>query len=172
MSKTSSSANTVKIVNGKLILSLPEAETPVVWQADLDHAQTALFTVKEDKKAKIFNLILQKSEGGIDKIAPFKTKKAAVDILMRTSDALQNVEAQKPSRKKASGADQGVDKLGAVLAFALVATLLLIWIISASRPNLDTTSNNTSISSNAPQGSSARDAAGVAVSADDFLSNR
>ena len=47
--KTDTLTSTIKIVDSKLILSLPTAQMPVVWQMDLDKAQSAAFTIKENK---------------------------------------------------------------------------------------------------------------------------
>lgn len=174
-------ASSIKIVDGKLILSLPTAQTPVVWQMDLENAQSAAFTIQEDKKKKNFTLVLKTQDGNIDEIAPFDDKESAVEILMETSNVLQNAHGQIKSGSPASNANVapsesqnksagGSDKLGAFLAFALVVVLLVIWTVSSSVPEKITTAGGT----NSASGISAdpRQSSGVPVSADDFLSNR
>ncbi len=174
-------ASSVKIVDGKLILSLPTAQTPVVWQMDLENAQSAAFTIQEDKKKKNFSLVLKAQDGSIDEIAPFDDKESAVEILMETSSVLQNAHGAiksggtaasntnvAPSQSK-NNTEGGSDKLGAFLAFALVVVLILIWTISSSTPSKisDVAGTNAASGSVEPRQSS-----GVPVSADDFLSNR
>ena len=53
---TQTTQSIANVVDGKLILSLPEAATPVIWQMDLEQAQSCALEVKEDKKSKQFNL--------------------------------------------------------------------------------------------------------------------
>ena len=178
-------ASSVKIVDGKLILSLPDAQTPVVWQMDLQHAQSSAFTVQEDKKAKNFSLVLKTGEGKAEEIAPFETKEQAVEILMETSEILQNAHGQiKPVSVVAStGAaapvaaaqkEEGSDKLGAILAVALIVVLVFVWTVSSSGPTRTTqgTSAESASASTLSGNVDARQSSGVPVSADDFLSNR
>lgn len=178
-------SSSVKIVDGKLILSLPDAQTPVVWQMDLEHAQSSAFTVQEDKKAKSFSLVLKSNEGKTEEIAPFETKEQAVEILMETSNVLQNAHGQIKPVSVVSNAgtaapvavaqkEEGSDKLGAVLAVALIVVLVFIWTVSSSgtRSTAPGTSAE-SASVNALSGNvDPRQSSGVPVSADDFLSNR
>ena len=174
-------ASTVKIVDGKLILSLPNAQTPVVWQMDIEKAQSAAFTIQENKKKKSHALVLKNQDGEADEIALFDTKEGAVEILMETSEALQNAQGQikagapantntsLPSSSAVSSKEEGSDKLGAFLAVALVVALILIWSVSSSVPEkISGASNASSASGNLD----ARQSSGVPVSADDFLSKR
>lgn len=174
-------ASSVKIVDGKLILSLPTAQTPVVWQMDLENAQSAAFTIQEDKKNKNFTLVLKAQDGSIDEIAPFDDKESAVEILMETSNVLQNAHGQiksgsttasntnvAPSQSQ-NNTEGGSDKLGAFLAFALVAVLILIWTMSSSTPSKISDAVGTSATAGSVE---PRQSSGVPVSADDFLSNR
>lgn len=167
----------VKIVDGKLILSLPEAQTPVVWQMDLEKAQSASFTVIENKKDKNFALVFKAADGSTDDIAPFDEKQTAVDILMATSSALQNAHGKiKPAANNNAPAANGKnsDKLGAILAIALVFVLIAIWSFSAAGPGRIGQGGVNPASSTASIGTSSdpRQSSGVAVSADEFLSNR
>lgn len=175
-------SSNVKIVDGKLILSLPNAQMPVVWQMDLENAQSSSFTVVEDKKAKNFTLILKGQDGTVDEIAPFDDKQSAVDVLMETSSVLQNAHGQiRPGSTSGGNTsnnndDKDSDKLGAGLAIALAIVLILIWVMMSSVPNrsLDgaSSSTNTSGSATNNSGSDPRQSSGVPVSADDFLNNR
>ncbi len=168
------SQNSAKIVGEKIILSLPNATNPVVWQMDLNAAQSASFTIQEDKKKKTFNLVLKKDDGVTEDIAPFDTKEIAVSVLMDTADALQNANNNIPevaigaTMQQSASSDKKNDRIGALLAFVLVIVLFGIWLISASNnPPLQEIAQGSSNNS-----ASASDAAGVAVSADDFLNQR
>ncbi len=178
--KDNSNVDNAKIVDGKLILSLPNAQMPVVWQMDLEKTESASFTVIEDKKAKAFVLVLKGHDGKVDEIAPYDEKQNAVDILMETSSVLQNAHGQiKPgsaaNSNTAAANQKDSDKLGAGLAAALVVVLILIWVFVAAAPQ---TAPGTSVASgdtSAPAAlgnSSSRQSSGVPVSADDFLNNR
>ncbi len=172
-------SSNVTIIGSKLIVSLPNAQMPVVWQTDLEQAQSSSFTIKEDKKAKIFILISKMQDGTVNEIANFSDKQESVDILMEISNTLQNIHAQinmtvaaAPTTSQTlhdqqkSGARD--NKIGAAIALSLIAVLLIIWIMSASN-NLNTTKEN---GNNNISSANTRSSSGVAVSADDFLSNR
>lgn len=167
--------NEVRIAGGKLILSLPEAEAPVVWQMDLSGAQASSFTVSEDKKKKVFSLVSKTQNGEEDVVAVFKEKDQAVDILMQTSGALQGasvdvagsgdaavVTAAQPTEDKS-------DKYGALIALALIVVLFVVWMMSA------TSELGGEGIGQVAQGSAdvaPRETSGVPVSADDFLSSQ
>ena len=176
--KAETTQSNASIVDGKLILSLPNAQMPVVWQMDLNAAKSASFTVKEDKKKKVFNLVLKKDDGSTDEIAPFEDKQSAVDVLMETSSVLQSGQgkdkADTPANNNATNGNNGStsknDKLGAFLAFALIVILFSVWMISASS-RLDITDGE-SVSSSYGAAANPRESSGVPVSADDFLNNR
>ena len=57
--ETSASAN---VVDGKLILSLPEAENPVVWQMDLSSAKASALEVKKDEEKDTYNTVVPEME--------------------------------------------------------------------------------------------------------------
>lgn len=167
----------VKIVDGKLILSLPEAQTPVVWQMDLEKAQSASFTVIENKKDKNFALVFKSADGTADDIAPFDEKQTAVDILMETSNVLQNAHGKIKPAANNNGSysnEKKSDKLGAILAVSLIIVLIVIWSFSAAGPGRIGEGGVNPASSSASAGGNGdpRQSAGVAVSADEFLSNR
>ncbi len=169
---TKTNDKSITIIGNKLIVSLPNAQMPVVWQMDLEQAQSASFTIKEDKKAKSFVLISKIENDKADEIASFSDKQDSVAVLMEISSALQNIPVQtnvadnNPESLTAQKSNAKDNKIGAVLSLSLVAILIIIWIFSASN-NLNTVEYNDR-ASNAPSSGSS----GVAISADDFLSNR
>ncbi len=169
MTKTTDS--NINIIGNKLIISLPSAQMPVVWQMDLEQAQSASFTIKEDKKAKSFALISKIQNEEASEIARFSDKQVSVDILMEISNALQNAPVQtnivSSNPEAATIKSKSKDnKIGAILSLSLVLILIIIWVLSASK-NLNNVEYKNSVSSSAPSSSS-----GVAISADDFLNNR
>lgn len=171
MAKENKKTSPVNIVGSKLILSLPEALEPVVWQMDIEQAQSSSFTIKEDKKAKSFNLVFKAQGNEAEDIAPFSDKQAAMDILMETSNALQRAKNVNPAPANNPTNNKG-DKLGAFLAAALIIILILSWIILSSAPeNLDDIGDGQTGYYDSSTGNP-RESSGVAVSADDFLNNR
>ena len=178
MAQTDKITSSVKIIDGKLILSLPDAKEPVVWQMDLKQANSSAFTVKEDKKAKAFNLVLKAEGGTTEDIAPFDDKKSATSLLMEISDALQNAHGninnngEKQAATTTASTNEKSDKLGAILAIILVLSMLFIWMMSSSVPNKLAGQNSANAWQSNTSYSNPQEAAGVAVSADDFLSNR
>ncbi len=177
-SKADKTPSNVTIIDGKLIISLPNAQIPVVWQTDLARAQSASFTIKEDKRKKAFILISKSQENPenkIDEIAVFDNKQASIDILMEISAALQNAHgkispentafnANHTQTSVASNFDKD-NKVGAVISLILVIILFVVWISFASNSiNLKEESTTTYSNDNS--------SSGVPVSADDFLSSR
>lgn len=180
--------DTVAIVNGKLILTFPDADTPVVWQMDLEKAAACALEVKEDKKAKLFSLVLRDADNQTNTIASFAEKSQAVSALMATSKALQSGQgttsaqpAPQPAPAQAyapqpqyviapQAETKGEGKKAAIIALVLILLLLGIWSISIPTGQIDL--------ANIPQSGSATSAAapaastGVAVSADEFLKGR
>jgi len=173
---TNKKKSSASVVDGKLILSFPEAITPVVWQMDLNKAKASALEVQERKGG--YTLVLKTPKGENLEIAPFDNRKKAVDGLIAASHALQNAYGQinpqgisnenTPSFSYPNQAKK--KKIFPILASILVL-FFLYWIWSAiSLQNIDgyqtTNVQNTSDASKAAQSS------GVAVSADDFLMGR
>lgn len=178
---TSALNSSVKIVGDKLILSLPDSKEPVVWQMSLEQAGTAAFSVKEDSADKSYNLVLKSQDGASTNIAPFEDKSGAMAVLMEISQVLQSKQALRYMGANVSGKVGKVkgkpsgksDKLGAILAILLSIVLIFIWFVSASASrNLGTSSSVQDEVSYGAGSTVSRDSSGVAVSADDFLSNR
>jgi len=178
MTKANKKTSAVKIVDGKLILSLPDAKEPVVWQMDLEQAQSASFTVKEDKKAKAFNLVFKTQGEKQEEIAPFADKQDAINVLMETSEALQNAQGKIHTRANTSAPagsapnNEKGGKLGAFLAAALIIILFITWAAFSSAPSKLTGMSSAGGNSYNTDTGNPREAAGVPISADDFLSNR
>ena len=91
--KNQGNAASARVVDGKLILSFPQALTPIVWQMDLSDAKSSAFEVIQDNDNYT---LISKKQGGQKKdvIAPFAARSEAVDALMATSRALENAHGQ------------------------------------------------------------------------------
>ncbi|MFK7839322.1 MAG: hypothetical protein AB8B83_03235 [Bdellovibrionales bacterium] len=170
------------VVDGKLILSFPQAQTPVLWQMDLTQAKSSALEVQKEGKSDICFLALKTQKGEEVKIASFDTREEALNGLLAASDALKNAHgniqtaanedqkisiAHAPAPRKRAGKGQWVT--GIVAVFALVA-IFGVW--SSTTPktprNIQTTNTNSLAQQTAP--TNAAQTAGVPVSADDFLS--
>ena len=177
-------ANTAsaRVVDGKLILSYPDAITPVVWQMDLSTARASALEVLENAKGH-FILTLKTMKGESADIAPFETKAAAVDALMAASRALENAhgrirtggEAISSAAPPASITATAHEKSGrgrkwaaGLLAFLLIAFLIGVWGSIAPRAPMSVDNAAGGPVSSSPTGASSNEA-GVPLSADDFL---
>lgn len=178
----SASESTARVVDGKLILSLPGAQTPVVWQMDLDQAKASALEVRSDDKKSIYTLSLKTPRGNADDIADFTSKEDAVDALLAASAALENAHGQiRPSSAAGmtpsnSNAPQGqAQKSGGwkkwLLAFVVLIGLWFLFTLSSTMMPQDPGAYTTGSSADqaAASAQSARESQGVPVSADDFL---
>lgn len=179
-----------KVVDGKLILSLPDAASPVVWQMDLIEMKASAFEIKTDDKTGQY-LFVSKKQGqdSFDIIAPFDDKDKAVAALMETSKALENATAypvhttssaeaaysHAPSSSHGAYAPHPAQKkpgkgkwIGVLILFIIIGGLIFV---SFNMQPRSPSSFQPSPSSSAA-GGGAEQNAGVPMSADDFLRNR
>lgn len=179
------------VVDGKLILSFPEALTPIVWQMDLSDAKSSSFEVTND--GDNFALVTKK-QGAQKKesIAPFPTKEQAIAALMATSSALKNGHghihpsgAAQPTQaapqqiyhmsSQTAQSKGGAGKwIVAILCFLIIGFLFMM-IMNMQPRMVGSSGNGTNTIESA--GSTASPAspsnsAGVPVSADEFLRSR
>ncbi|GJL85437.1 MAG: hypothetical protein DHS20C02_12120 [Micavibrio sp.] len=166
-----------RVVDGKLILSFPDAITPVLWQMDLDEAKASALEVQENKKDKIYTLALKTPRGEAVDIAAFDERTEAVNGLMAASHALSSAHGQiRPASASAapgnvpSGAtsgprEKGIGKWGGIaLLLVFLFILINVWGSLATR--------TTASSKISPTTFTPSSEAGVPMSADDFLKNR
>ncbi len=177
----SASESTARVVDGKLILSLPGAQTPVVWQMDLDQAKASALEVRSDDKKGLYTLSLKTPRGAADDIADFTSKDEAVDGLLAASAALENAHGQiRPSggvnmTPSNSNAPQAQPKKSGgwkkwLLALVVLIGLWFLFTLSATiLPQAPGTYTGASTEQAAESAQSARESQGVPVSADDFL---
>ena len=180
------------VVDGKLILSFPEALTPIVWQMDLSDAKSSSFEVTNDGD----NYALVTKKQGAQKkesIAPFSTKDQAIAALMATSSALKNGHghiypsgAAQPAQAmpqtiyhmpSQTAQNKGNAGKWIVAILCLLVIGFLFMMLANMQPRIagsggNTSAGNTTASAGGSAASGAGNSAGVAVSADEFLRSR
>lgn len=166
-----------KIIDGKLILSLPHALTPVVWQMDMGQAKASALEVRENKTAGHYMLVLKTPRGEATDVAPFETRDQAVDALMAVSGALSSAHgriraggggASESDFPAAGDGRRGRARKWVPLALAALLFLILfnVWGSMAPRPPQGMTAQG-GLSSGAPAETGV---SGAPVDADAFLS--
>jgi hypothetical protein len=86
--------SSAKVVDGNLILSLPDAINPIVWRMELGSVKASALEVKPQSTDGSFMLSLKTAKGEVHEIAPFQTRDQAVRALMRVSSALQGAHGK------------------------------------------------------------------------------
>lgn len=179
------------VVDGTLILSLPDAVTPVVWRLDLGHAKASALEVRDHEDGK-FTLLLKTPRGDVNDIAHFASRGRAVAALMEVTRAMQNAHTQMNGqyatppytgepynaahlpvpvgRKKnrAAPADRHHGGKGWIGGLVAIALIVLLGGVLMNMPPRHISPATTAAS----PGVNATQAAGVPVSADAFLKNR
>ncbi|MCE7886965.1 MAG: hypothetical protein DYH13_05615 [Alphaproteobacteria bacterium PRO2] len=172
-SKKIQSNSSARVVDGKLILTYPDAVTPVVWQMDLTQAKASALEVRESPKG--VSLVLKTAKGETVEIAPFATKGEAVEALMAAAKALEGAHGQIRPAAAANSADNvsgaSVKKhnrwAAGLLGVLLIVVLLMIWASLAPRPAISV--DGASTASPGQSGFEQREENGVPLSADEFL---
>ena len=81
------------VVDGTLILSLPDALTPVIWRLELGQARASAMEVR-DREDGSFVLLLKTPRGDVNDIAAFSSRGRAVAALMTISRAMEQAHGQ------------------------------------------------------------------------------
>ena len=83
-------ATSAKIIDGKLILSFPDAITPIIWQMDFGAAKMSALEIRTlDEKNQ---LLLTAPKADTIEIASFNDKNQAIDHLVAISKALDKAQ--------------------------------------------------------------------------------
>lgn len=169
--------STAKVVDGNLILTLPDAINPIIWRMELGNVKSSALEVRAGEGH--FLLALKTPKGDVHDIAPFESRERALYALMQVSDALGKAEGKMspPSAMPAQPAQNvyapqtGASSSGTGYKWlaALAAVVVLIFLFSfvsglSPEPEVLGTATDSSMSSPANQGES-----GVPLSADDVL---
>lgn len=176
--KSCRSASSAKVIEGKLILSFPNAINPVVWQMDLGQTKASALEVQTNGDETRFTLVLKTPKGETVDIAPFESRQEAVDGLMAAAKALEN--AQGHIRAAASNSNYTPGEaathaaparknrwLGPVLAALFIFVLFMVWASLLPKPaGIEVTGMPQSAMPAAP---SPEGAAGVPLDADAYL---
>jgi len=77
-----------KVTDGRLVLSLPDAETPAVWIMDLNDAATSVMRLENDKQG--FYVIKKHSgKAAAETVAVYRDRKAGERALTKATCALE-----------------------------------------------------------------------------------
>ena len=171
--------STAKVIDGILILSLPDAVSPVVWQMELGQSKSSALEIRDTESGQ-FILTLKTPRQDVIDIATYASRDAAIKALMATSAALEKGRGQLKAapagtangypvpvvtRQPKSGALCVLKKILlwlAGIAASLILLLVVGWLVLAAINVIMSPSAGTTAS--APNGG--------AVSADEFLENR
>lgn len=163
---TAQNKPTAKVIDGTLILSLPNAVSPVVWRMDLKQTEASALEI-QDKDNK--HLLVQKSaKGDIQIIAPFDTKSEATKTLMVASSAMEQGSNDNGKVKSGSVIGKIFKFLFCVLGLILLITLSIGFARMGPQYYPAVQPQPAQINT---QASGSTDA-GVPINADDFLKNR
>jgi len=171
-------SSTAKVVDGTLILSLPDAASPVVWRMDLGQVRSSAIEVR-DSADGLYLLTLKTPKDDVHTIAPFHSRAAAVKALMAISRAMEQAHGQLRPLQAAH-----TDSAGSAPFYKIRSQMTPgKWIVSIlaiiAIYTLYTMTNNRGVQTasfpSAPGPvvtAPAQDGLGVPVSADNFLKNR
>ena len=183
-----------RVVDGKLILSLPDALAPIVWQMDLEKAKASALEVRRLNDGAQHSLALKTPRGEEVEVATFEERSAAIEGLMAASHALETAQGKirhyTPIAANVNTAAQGEEialnqaansqpasakhkKNRIFITLGALAALFILFTIWASVvPQTIITSTSGGVQSATSTGQSTADpqsSAGVPISADDFL---
>ncbi len=167
-----------KIIDNTLILSLPDAVSPVVWRMELDNVKSAAFEIKQGKD-NLFTLVMTADKDDRKDIAPFDSRDKAVRALMAASEALengaaanQNINMGAPHAPKKPKGNLIAAALGIVLLIGFFVILSNAGPHYAADPRAGGLTADTGARTAANRQTSPQDTGGVPLSADAFLSGR
>ncbi|HRC27329.1 MAG TPA: hypothetical protein PKX87_07865 [Alphaproteobacteria bacterium] len=92
--KSNEYGSTASVVDGKLILSFPQAVRPVLWQMDLGAVKTSALEMVEGAESGQFGLALRAPKGDVQEIVLFSTREQALEALVIVRDALARAHGQ------------------------------------------------------------------------------
>lgn len=161
-----------RIVDGILILTLPDALKPVVWQMELGQTKSSAVEVREQGDGT-FVLMLKTNRQDVQEIAPYATREQAVRALMTLSKAMESAQGQlrqrDPANMNSSGylpaiipqqAGDGKPSKALRAGIGIAAILFLLFLFSKIDGSSIPTPDTPSVSSGA---------SGEPLSADDYL---
>ena len=85
--------STAKVIDGVLILSLPDALTPVVWQMELGQSKSSALEIRDNGDSK-FLLALKTPRQDVLEIATYSNRDLAIKALLVASQAMEKAHGQ------------------------------------------------------------------------------
>ncbi len=168
--------SSASVVDGKLILSFPDALVPVVWQMDLIKAKASALKVREEKDATGFTLTLTNPNSEEIDIASFDKRERAIDGLMAASKALENAHGQIKTATIAGNNTTGGYQIKSsssskwkLIILGIVILIVLFGIWGSLIPHTPESFVNQGVDSTAFMQTPQSNTSGVPMSADDFL---
>ncbi|MFA5593353.1 MAG: hypothetical protein WC989_08585 [Micavibrio sp.] len=92
-SKETTYQSSARVIDGNLILTLPDALNPVVWRMELNSVKASALELRAGNENSV-TLILKTPKGETHEIAPYDNKEAAMKALMKVSKALESAEGK------------------------------------------------------------------------------
>ena len=85
-----------KVVDGVLILSLPDADSPVVWRMELGKTKASAIEVRaeNDNGETVHALIVKTPQSDVYKIGTYTDKTNATRALLALTEAMNNAQGQ------------------------------------------------------------------------------
>lgn len=158
--------SSAKVIDGNLIISLPDAKNPIVWRMALGEARAAALEVRE--QANDYALVLKYPKGDSIDIAPFADKQVATNALMAISKAMQ--EAQGHIRGTTGTVVTNSNSGGWKWIVPLLLILSALFLFSRSSSLVPTEYATEAGTSSAPTSNNSD--TGVPLSADNYLSGQ
>lgn len=174
------------VVDGTLVISLPDAINPVVWRLELGQARASAMEIRA-QDSNVFTLTLKTPRSDVNDIASFSSKARALSALMAISHAMEHAHGQtRPAANDVPPMPSGTNTLpvpvktvsarkktakGKGVLAGLVA-VVLIFILLGALVNIAPMPSSTMRNASPAAGMSSGGTTGVPMSADDFLKNR
>lgn len=172
--------SSAKVVDGNLIISLPDAMNPIVWRMELGSVKASALEVRTMTDGG-FMLSLKTPKGEVHDVAPFTSREPAVDALMKVSSALQNAHGKMvpftaPAHiasthpAQSHSAPENASAAGSLKwLIALAGVIIVIMLFSYLSSMTPTRSSETSPSSASGITGETNETSGVPESADKML---
>lgn len=169
-----------KVVDGNLIISLPDAINPIVWRMELGSVKASALEVKQHETNGTYVLSLKTPKGEVHDIAPYAIREGAVAALMRVSAALQSAEGRMTAAVQTTphGEQAGhpvfmkPDAGALKWIFALAGVIVLVFLFASlakTSPGVRVAEDIPGQTSASSTTGTAQTESGVAQSADDAL---
>lgn len=81
-----------RVADGRLVLSLPDAETPALWMMDLNDAATSVLRLETDRQG-LYVIKKHGGKGAAETIAVYRDRHTALDALNKASRALEKARS-------------------------------------------------------------------------------